>query len=154
MFIKLLLLFTVIPVVELYILISAGQHIGALTTVAIVIITGIIGANLARQQGYSVLAEMHRKTARREIPHKELFHGFCVLAGGLLLLTPGFLTDIVGFSLMIPGIRDFYISKVTSWFKKRNFSNTNFYFHSSRHPDRDKNSKKEKHDIIDSDDIE
>ncbi|WP_103681328.1 FxsA family protein [Alkalispirochaeta sphaeroplastigenens] len=106
MFIRLLLLFTVLPVVELYLLIRLGTAIGGLPTIALVIITGIVGARLARSQGFSVLQKIRQKAARGESPASEMVDGLCILVAGIVLLTPGILTDLGGVLLLVPASRE------------------------------------------------
>ncbi|SIQ01904.1 UPF0716 protein FxsA [Alkalispirochaeta americana] len=105
MFIRLLLLFTVVPVVELYLLIRLGASIGAIPTVLLVIVTGILGARLARSQGFSVLQKIRDKASRGESPASEMIDGLCILVAGIVLLTPGILTDLAGMVLLIPASR-------------------------------------------------
>ncbi len=115
MFLRLLLLFTVVPVIELYILIKIGTHFGALTTIALVIGTGIIGAYLARQQGFFVWLRLQREMQEGRFPGDALLDGFLILIAGVLLLTPGLLTDICGFLLLIPVTR----TLIKRWLKKK-----------------------------------
>lgn len=105
MFGKLLLLFTVIPVVELYLLISIGQHAGAGPTIALVLATGLVGAWLARREGGRVLRSWQESTARGEIPKEGVISSVLVLLGGVLLVTPGVLTDVTGLLLLVPWTR-------------------------------------------------
>ena len=105
MFLKLVLLFILTPLIELAILVYLGTVIGALYTILIVVATGILGAILARNQGLATLSRIRSSLERGVIPSNELFHGASILAGGLLLLTPGVITDIVGFALLIPQTR-------------------------------------------------
>jgi UPF0716 protein FxsA len=102
MFWKLLIAFTVIPAVELYLLVSLGQWIGPLSTVLLIVLTGLFGAALAKQEGTAVLRQLREDLGRGLPPASHLVEGVMVLAGGLLLLTPGLLTDLTGFSLIIP----------------------------------------------------
>ncbi|MFH1505333.1 MAG: FxsA family protein [Candidatus Omnitrophota bacterium] len=103
----LILLFTLVPVAELVILIKAGSYIGAGWTIAIVIIiTGITGAYLAKFQGLRTLALIQEDINRGHMPADRLFDGFLILCGGLLLLTPGFITDFIGFMALIPFVRN------------------------------------------------
>ena len=102
MFARLFLLFTVVPLLELWLLIELGSVIGAANTVAMVIITGFIGAALARSQGFGILNRIQTEMAQGQLPGNSLIDGLLVLAGGLLLLTPGLLTDVLGFSFLIP----------------------------------------------------
>ncbi len=105
MFIKLLLAFTIIPVIEIYVLLKVGGTIGALQTIGLIIATGIAGAYLARTQGFDIVRRIQEETAQGRLPAESLLDGAMVLAGGLLLLTPGFCTDLFGFFLLVPGTR-------------------------------------------------
>ena len=105
MLFRLILLFTIIPLVELAILIYLGTIIGALYIMLIVVVTGILGAILARYQGLSTLSKIRSNIESGIIPANELFDGALILAGGLLLLTPGIITDIAGFVLLVPYTR-------------------------------------------------
>lgn len=106
MFLRLLLLFTLLPVVELALLIEVGQHLGVLPTVILVVGTGAAGAALARSQGIRAFRRLREAVGAGSFPGDELFNGVLILAGGLLLLTPGLLTDLVGFAALIPGSRN------------------------------------------------
>jgi UPF0716 protein FxsA len=100
-----LILFTVLPALEIYFLIKIGGLIGAPATLGCVLLTGIAGAALARSQGFRVIGDIQRAFARGVPPARELFHGALVLVGGVVLLTPGFITDLMGLLLLIPPIR-------------------------------------------------
>jgi UPF0716 protein FxsA len=102
---KLLLLFTVIPVVELYLLIAIGQRVGAGPTIALVLVTGFIGAGLAKREGARVLRTWQESMARGEIPKEGVISGVLVLLGGVLLVTPGVLSDVAGLGLLLPWTR-------------------------------------------------
>ncbi len=99
---KLLLLFTVIPVVELYLLITLGQVMGAGATVALVLGTGLVGAWLAKREGARVLSNWQGAVARGEIPKEGVVSSVLVLVGGVLLVTPGVVTDVTGLLLLWP----------------------------------------------------
>ena len=105
MFLRLLLLFILMPIVELALLIEIGQRLGALLTVALVIGTGAAGAALARSQGIRAFRRLQQTMGAGSFPGDEIFNGVLILAGGLLLLTPGLLTDLAGFAALIPGTR-------------------------------------------------
>ena len=100
-----LLLFLCIPLVEIWLLIKVGGIIGALPTVALVVLTAVIGASLARHQGLATLRRLQATLDRGETPAIELLEGVLLLAGALLLLTPGFFTDALGFACLIPPVR-------------------------------------------------
>lgn len=105
MFKKLLVIFIVVPLLELYILIKIGQLLGAEVTITLVVVTGILGAVFVRAQGFSLIAKIKHELNEGELPHKRLLEGICILASGLLLITPGLLTDLAGFMLLIPPLR-------------------------------------------------
>ncbi len=98
----LIALFTIVPAVELALLIKVGQHIGAGYTVGIVIVTGVLGAFLAKLQGLLTLRRIQDEVNRGVMPAEAMFDGVVILSSGLLLLTPGFLTDLVGFAGLLP----------------------------------------------------
>jgi UPF0716 protein FxsA len=93
----LLILFIAIPVVELYILIEVGKKIGSLTTIGIIILTGILGTYLIKSQGFMILRKIQNDLNEGIMPRDSLIQGAIILLGGVLLLTPGFITDITGF---------------------------------------------------------
>jgi UPF0716 protein FxsA len=119
MFAKLLLAFTLIPLVELALLIEIGRAIGAGPTLGIVILTGIGGAALAKSQGLAVLSRIRSELASGQIPSDSLLDGALVLAGGLLLVTPGTLTDLVGLLLLIPSTRRAARNWLTRYLRKK-----------------------------------
>ncbi|MCP5054154.1 MAG: membrane protein FxsA [bacterium] len=133
MFVNLLLLFTIVPVVELYILVKVGGEIGTLNTIGIVILTGIIGAAFAKSQGIQLIRRIQLSLSQGKMPGQELLHGAMVLAGGIMLITPGFLTDLVGFSLLIPLTRTFYAGLGMKYFKKKFQSGQWQYHNASSH---------------------
>ncbi len=105
MLFRLFLLFTLIPVIELALLVEVGGRIGVAPTIAVVLGTGAAGAWLARSQGLRALQRLQEAVHTAQFPREEIFDGILILAGGLLLLTPGFLTDILGFCALVPGSR-------------------------------------------------
>ena len=100
-----LILFITIPLVEIILLIWVSTRTHWSSTLMLVILTGAWGAYLAKSQGYSILARIQAETAAGRVPTAELIDGLLVLIGGIVLLTPGLLTDLAGFCLMIPGFR-------------------------------------------------
>jgi UPF0716 protein FxsA len=100
-----LLLFLAVPLVEIYFLIVVGGWIGALPTVVLVVLTAVAGAALARQQGFATLRRLQATLERGETPAIELLEGVFLLIGALLLLTPGFFTDLIGFLCLLPRTR-------------------------------------------------
>ena len=105
MFIRLLLLFALVPLVELALLIELGQYVGTWPTVGLVVGTGAAGAALARAQGMGAWGRLRRASAEGAFPGDELFDGVLIAGGGLLLLTPGLLTDLIGFTALVPWTR-------------------------------------------------
>jgi UPF0716 protein FxsA len=100
-----LLAFIAVPIAEIAVFIQAGDLIGLWPTIALVILTAIIGTAMLRQQGLATLGRLRSTMDRGELPVRELFDGACLLLAGALLLTPGFLTDAVGFLLLVPPVR-------------------------------------------------
>ena len=107
MFFRLLLLFTLVPIVELAALIEIGQHLGVLPTVALVLATGALGAALARREGIQAFHRLRESIGQGSFPGEAILDGVLILGGGLLLLTPGILTDLLGFSALFPHTRYF-----------------------------------------------
>jgi len=103
--VRLTLLFVLIPLVELAILVYLGTIIGAFYTVLIVVLTGILGAILMRSQGLAILSRIRSNLQSGILPANELFDGALILVGGLLLLTPGIITDILGLAVLVPQTR-------------------------------------------------
>jgi UPF0716 protein FxsA len=101
----LVLLFLVLPIAEIYVIIQVGQAIGILPTLALLILDGFVGAALARSQGRAAWERFNRALAEGRVPAHETFDGAMIILGGALLLTPGFITDVVGFCLLIPPTR-------------------------------------------------
>ncbi|HMI92721.1 MAG TPA: FxsA family protein [Polyangiales bacterium] len=102
---KLFLLFTIVPALELYVLIQIGDRIGGLATLAMLFTTGILGAVLARAEGLRVVRTWQSSLAAGTVPPDGVISGALVLLGGLLLITPGVLSDIAGLLLLVPAIR-------------------------------------------------
>ena len=106
MLLKLFLAFTIIPIIEIYLLIEIGSMFGALTAVTLVILTGFLGAFLARIQGLQTLYRIQESLREGRMPSGELLDALLIVIAGLVLLTPGFLTDSAGFLLLIPATRN------------------------------------------------
>lgn len=114
MLLKLILIFTIVPFIELSLLIELGGVIGTLPTILVVVITGVIGAFMARIAGLSVLFKIQESLRQGIFPRDELFDGVLILIGGAFLLTPGLLTDALGFFLLLPPGR----SAVKKWLQE------------------------------------
>jgi len=126
-FAKLLILFVIVPVTELYILIEVGKKIGSLTTIGIIILTGIIGAYLVKGQGFMILKKIQNDLNEGIMPGDSLIQGAIILAGGIFLLTPGFVTDIIGFIFLIPVSRRVVKKYLLKWLKGK-IKEGNFYY--------------------------
>ena len=101
---RLLLLFIVVPVVELVLLIEIGQRIGTLTTIGLIMMTGIVGASLARQQGISTLGRLRKDLDEGRLPAEAIIDGVLILVAAAVLITPGVLTDAFGLPLLGAGV--------------------------------------------------
>ena len=112
---KLFLAFTIIPVSEIYILIAIGGQIGILPSIGLVILTGIVGASLARSQGLKALGRIRDSFQQGVVPGEELLNALLIAIAGIVLLTPGFLTDAAGLFLLIPATR----TLCREWLKRR-----------------------------------
>jgi len=115
MAILLLAMFIAVPVVEIALFIEIGGWIGLWPTIGIVIVTAFAGTSLLRLQGLAVLQRVQESAARNELPVQEVFDGLCLLVAGVMLLTPGFFTDTVGFLLFVPLFRRFAGAAIWRW---------------------------------------
>jgi UPF0716 protein FxsA len=121
MFARLALLFTVVPLVELAILIRIGQAISLGPTLGIIIVTGVVGATLAKRQGLRTLSNIQAELAQGRVPTADLVDGLMILIAGALLVTPGVLTDAVGFILLVPISRRILRKRLRRYFERRVF---------------------------------
>ncbi len=119
MVIRFILLFTIVPLIELYLLIQVGKYLGVLPTIAVVFITGIMGGLLARSQGLSIYRRIQMDLQNGTIPTDSLIDGLFILIAGALLITPGLITDIVGFLVMIPAFRGWLRKRIKERFKHK-----------------------------------
>lgn len=108
----LFLLFIVVPIIEMVLLIKVGQWLGVVPTIALVLLTAMIGVHLLRQQGLSTLLRANEKIAAGGLPAEEMLEGLVLAIGGALLLTPGFFTDALGFCCLLPFTRRAMIRKL------------------------------------------
>ena len=114
-----LLIFMLIPIVEMWILIEVGGWIGALPTIALVVLTATIGLSLLKQQGLSTVMRARRNMDEGAIPASELVSGVMIAVGGALLLTPGFVTDALGLALLIPQTRQWLLFKLIDRYRDK-----------------------------------
>ncbi|MGI9019581.1 MAG: FxsA family protein [Solirubrobacterales bacterium] len=105
MFVLVLIAFVLVPIAELYVIIQVGGAIGVLPTVALLVADSFLGAALLRSQGRAAWARFNEALARNKVPAREVFDGAMIILGGALLLTPGFITDILGLCLLLPPTR-------------------------------------------------
>lgn len=106
MFRVLFLLFILVPIIEIALLIQVSEVIGGVATIALVILTALLGARLVKQQGIAAVTQAQSQMAQGQMPAKQLFAGVCIVIAGVMLLTPGIITDIFGFLLLTPVVRD------------------------------------------------
>ncbi len=115
----LVLLFIVVPLAELYVIIQVGQAIGVLPTIALLLIESVLGTVLLRSQGRHAWRRFNEATAAGRIPAREVADGALIILGGAFLLTPGFLSDIIGLLLLIPPTRAMFRKTVIGLFARR-----------------------------------
>ena len=124
MFLKLFLAFTLVPFIEIYLLIKIGAQVGAFNTILIVILTGLLGASLARLEGIKTMTKVRESLNRGELPAEEMLDAMLIFAAGVVLLTPGFITDLTGLALLVPQARFWFKrwlrKKFDEWLKKTN----------------------------------
>jgi len=113
------LLFIFIPIIEIAIFITVGSNIGILNTIAIILLTAIVGIYFVRRQGLSLLFNAQRNMAQGIMPKEEIMGGIFLLISGLLLITPGFFTDCVGFLMFFKPVQNFISQKAKNYFQSR-----------------------------------
>ena len=126
----LLLLFVVLPGLELYVLIQAGDWIGGFNTFMLVILTGILGAGLVKNQGREIFFRIQSELAQGRAPADSLLNAFLIFVGGLFLLTPGFITDCIGLALVFPLTRLVFVNRLNK-ILARQLRRGNLRFYSS-----------------------
>lgn len=115
----LIIIFVLTPIIELFLLIELGKMIGTWNVIFIVVVTGVVGAMLAKSQGLSILRNIQVDLMNGILPADRLFDGALVLIGGILLITPGVLTDLLGFILLIPFTRAGVKKVLKKWLKRK-----------------------------------
>jgi len=115
----LFILFAVLPILEIALLVNVGSVIGGWNTIGLVILTAFIGAYFVKREGISTLQTAQAKMQRNEVPGKELVEGLMLVVAGVLLVTPGFITDIIGFMFALPGSRHLLATQVSKHMKMR-----------------------------------
>jgi UPF0716 protein FxsA len=140
--------FVVVTLLEIYVLVSVGESIGGFSTILLVIITALIGSTLLKQQGWSTMAKAQNAMATGQTPAFEMMEGVVILISGVLLLTPGFITDAVGLLGLMPWSRAYFIDRILRKNAEKVFSKNNTVFiHKGQSPER-KDKGKDKKDTI------
>lgn len=119
MFIVLLACFTILPLLELVVVIKAGTLFGAWNTIGLLLAIGLLGAWLARRQGRALWRKVVTELEQGRLPTDQILHGFLILIGGLLMVTPGFITDVFGLFLVIPFTRLVCLRFFKLWLAKK-----------------------------------
>ena len=132
MFFRLLILFISVPIIELFLLIEVGKKISWELTVLIIFITAIIGARLTKIQGSQTIRNVQSALRLGKIPHREVLDGLMILVAGAILLTPGFLTDFVGFCLLIPKLRSYLQRFLKNFLKNKMIVRKNAVFNQNK----------------------
>ena len=120
------LLIILIPLIEIYLLIKIGSQIGALTTILLIFITAIVGVYYAKYEGLNTLKSGFVQLTKNEVPTYEVLSGATIALGALLLIIPGFFTDILGFFLIFPITRKFFFQRISKKFKYNETKKNNF----------------------------
>lgn len=147
---KLFLLFVIMPIMEIAVLIHVGDIIGGWNTVLLVILSAMIGAYLVKREGVATLAQAQVKIAQGQVPAEEIGSGLLLLIAGVLLVTPGFITDIFGLLLTLPTTRRYLASHVVKMVNVQSggFTHAGFGDTGSRHYTGSRQYNSEKDDII------
>ena len=137
----LLLIIISIPIIEIYLFIKIGNYIGAFNTISLIFVTAIIGVWYARYEGFNTLRSAMLQLTKNEMPIYEIISGAALAFAALLLIIPGFLTDVVGFLLIIPFTRKLFINSISSKFKKKNIYKNENIIEGNYEEDKDDNGK-------------
>ena len=146
----LFLLFIIVPIIEITILIQVGQAIGGWYTVGLVLLSAFIGVNMLRHQSLATLARAQQRLDRQELPGQEMVEGIVLAVGGALLVTPGFVTDVIGFSCLIPPLRQGFVRMLKSRFTLIVGTQAGAGFHGGAGPRRDADGDIIEGEIVDS----
>jgi len=141
LFFYLLIIFIILPIIEISIFIQVGGFVGTFNTILIIFLTAAVGVYFVRQQGFRTFQKIAVELQNQQIPVQGMFDGLVILISGILLVTPGFLTDIIGFLGLIPQTRIFLLGIIKNLFLQR-YSNAH------------KQYKKDMDETIDGDFIE
>lgn len=129
-------LFIGVPLIEIYLFIQVGGMIGALPTVVLVVVTALLGVSLLRAQGFSTMAKFQQEVSTGQLPATTMLEGVALIFGGALLLTPGFMTDAIGFLCLIPFTRQ----TIIAWaIKNMTITSSGFHQSTTQRPPNDPN---------------
>ena len=123
---SILLLIILLPIIEIYLLIKIGSQIGAITTILLIFTTAVVGIYYAKYEGLSTLKSGFIQLSKNEAPTYEIISGAAIAFSAILLIIPGFVTDIIGFLIIFPITRKFFFNKFFSKFSKKKDKNNNF----------------------------
>ena len=123
---SILLSIILIPVIEIYLFIKIGSQIGAITTILLILTTAVVGIYYAKYEGLNILKAGYMQLSKNEVPTYEVISGATIAFAALLLIIPGFATDILGFLLIFPITRKFFLNKFTKKFKTKKNKKNNF----------------------------
>ncbi|MCS5591077.1 MAG: FxsA family protein [Gammaproteobacteria bacterium] len=136
-------LFVVVTLLEIYVLVSVGDAIGGFSTVLLVVLTALVGSSLLKHQGWSTMAKAQQSMAAGKTPAFEMMEGVVILVSGIMLLTPGFITDTVGLLGLIPLSRKYFINNILEKNASKVFNQKKTVFiHKTHQPHQPQNDKK------------
>ncbi len=137
-------IFVVMTLLEIYVLVSVGESIGGFSTILLVVITALVGSTLLKQQGWSTMAKAQQAMANGQTPAFEMMEGVVILISGVLLLTPGFITDGIGLLGLMPFSRVYFIDKILSKNAEKIFQQKNpGFIYTASSNDKKDNKKKD-----------
>lgn len=128
------LLFVAVPIVEIWVILKVGSLIGALPTVGIIVVTAVSGAALARHQGFAALRQLQEAMAAGRKVGRALVEAALVLVAGIMLLTPGFVTDGIGLALLLPPVRAWVAARLARWAEGRAMDQAHVFWSPGRPP--------------------
>ena len=136
-----LLLLILIPIIEIYLFIEIGGQIGAFNTISLIFITDFVGVLYARYEGLNTLKSGMSELVKNKVPFYELVSGAALAFAAILLIIPGFATDLIGLLIIFPITRKFFLRKINKKYSKQKFEKENFIEGESEDIDNDKNLK-------------
>ncbi|MCH9645453.1 MAG: FxsA family protein [Proteobacteria bacterium] len=137
-------IFVIMTLLEIYVLVSVGESIGGLSTVLLVVVTALIGSTLLKQQGWSTMAKAQNAMANGQTPAFEMLEGVVILISGILLLTPGFITDTIGLLGLMPLSRAYFIDNLLKKNAQKIFTKNSAPFAHKSQASKESNTQKNK----------